>query len=213
MSVLINAVNNGAKAGMDSSSGAVRTMVFANTVEAAEAVAKILTGANVQCMRYHSGISPEERAENLLDFHQNGGVFVCTDAAARGLDIPYVSHVIQVYLLKALRIIVLGFVLTRGLCPGGVFDVCSGLLAQSGAHCESRPARDSYEPLYGIKSRPCCCCPSCCKDGLAHGKCFRLFQACCEGPNLTRVVVGLFQEKAFSRKRGFRNKLRKKRGM
>lgn len=98
--VLIDAVNNGLQTNMDSASGVVRTMVFANTVEAAEAVAKILTGANIRCVRYHSNISLEERTENLVDFQQNGGVFVCTDAAARGLDIPNVSHVIQVHLLK-----------------------------------------------------------------------------------------------------------------
>ncbi|KAL0385598.1 UNVERIFIED_CONTAM: DEAD-box ATP-dependent RNA helicase 22 [Sesamum radiatum] len=93
--VLIDAVSYGLKTNMDSASGVVRTMVFANTVEAAEAVAKILTGANIRCVRYHSNISLEERTENLVDFQENGGVFVCTDAAARGLDIPNVSHVIQ----------------------------------------------------------------------------------------------------------------------
>lgn len=94
---LINAVTNGYKTdNMDPASGVIRTMVFANTVEAAEAVAKILTGANIKCVRYHRGISPEERANNLIDFQQHGGVFVCTDAAARGLDIPNVSHIIQV---------------------------------------------------------------------------------------------------------------------
>lgn len=97
VNVLINAVNNGFKANMNTASGVVRTMVFANTVEAAEAVAKILTGADIKCVQYHSGISSEERAENLVNFQQNGGVFVCTDAASRGLDIPNVSHVIQVY--------------------------------------------------------------------------------------------------------------------
>ncbi|KAL8035731.1 hypothetical protein ABFS82_12G113000 [Erythranthe guttata] len=89
---LIDAVNNN---GLKSNSGELRTMVFANTVEAAEAVANILTGANIRCVRYHSNISLEERTENLVDFQHNGGVFVCTDAAARGLDIPNVSHVIQ----------------------------------------------------------------------------------------------------------------------
>lgn len=97
VNVLINAVNNGFKTSVDSASGVNRTMIFANTVEAADAVAKILTGADIKCVRYHSGISPEERSENLVDFQQNGGIFVCTDAAARGLDIPNISHVIQVY--------------------------------------------------------------------------------------------------------------------
>ncbi|KAK4376808.1 hypothetical protein RND71_003104 [Anisodus tanguticus] len=91
---LINAVKNG-NSMADSGPGVLRTMVFANTVEAVEAVAKILTGAGVECFRYHSDSSLEERTNNLLDFQQKGGVFVCTDAAARGIDIPNVSHVIQ----------------------------------------------------------------------------------------------------------------------
>ncbi|XP_057774668.1 LOW QUALITY PROTEIN: DEAD-box ATP-dependent RNA helicase 22 [Salvia miltiorrhiza] len=92
---LINAVKTGYKTNKDSAAGVVWTMVFANTVEAAEAVANILVGAGIRCVRYHRDISLEERTENLVDFQQNGGVFVCTDAAARGLDVPNVSHVIQ----------------------------------------------------------------------------------------------------------------------
>ncbi|XP_060214384.1 DEAD-box ATP-dependent RNA helicase 22 [Lycium barbarum] len=91
---LINAVKNG-NCMADSGPTVLRTMVFANTVDAVEAVATILTGAGLQCFRYHSDSSLEERTKNLLDFQQEGGVFVCTDAAARGIDIPNVSHVIQ----------------------------------------------------------------------------------------------------------------------
>ncbi|CAH2047590.1 unnamed protein product [Thlaspi arvense] len=72
-----------------------RTMVFANTVEAVEAVADILEKATIQCYRYHKNHTLEERANILADFRENGGVFVCTDAAARGVDVPNVSHVIQ----------------------------------------------------------------------------------------------------------------------
>lgn len=92
---LINAVKSGNSLAT-SDAGALHTMIFANTVEAVEAVAKILTGAGFECFRYHSESSLEERTNNLLDFQQKGGIFVCTDAAARGLDIPNVSHVIQV---------------------------------------------------------------------------------------------------------------------
>lgn len=97
---LINAVHSGLKTNTDSTPGVFRTMVFANTVEAAEAIANILVGAGIKCVRYHRDISLEERTENLVDFQQNGGVFVCTDAAARGLDIPNISHVIQVCLSR-----------------------------------------------------------------------------------------------------------------
>ncbi|CAN1151299.1 DEAD-box ATP-dependent RNA helicase 22 [Linum perenne] len=78
-----------------SSNRVSRTMVFANTVEAVEAVAGILERAGIECYRYHKEGSLEERASTLDDFRENGGIFVCTDAAARGVDIPNISHVVQ----------------------------------------------------------------------------------------------------------------------
>lgn len=93
---LISAVRNGIQSALNDGSGILRTMVFANTVDAVEAVAKVLTGAGIECFCYHSNSSLEERTKNLISFQQEGGVFVCTDAAARGLDVPNVSHVIQV---------------------------------------------------------------------------------------------------------------------
>lgn len=79
-----------------SGSDVSHTMVFANTVEAVEAIAQVLHKAGIPCLHYHMDSPMEERTKNLIDFEQNGGVFVCTDAAARGLDIPNISHVIQV---------------------------------------------------------------------------------------------------------------------
>ncbi|KAA8529524.1 hypothetical protein F0562_033677 [Nyssa sinensis] len=92
--VLINAVRFSSEV-LDSGAGLSRIMVFANTVEAVEAVVKILVGAGIECFRYHRDTSLAERTMNLLNFQQKGGVLVCTDAAARGLDVPNVSHVIQ----------------------------------------------------------------------------------------------------------------------
>ncbi|KAJ4824072.1 hypothetical protein Tsubulata_029871 [Turnera subulata] len=93
---LIEAVNQGVRAeAIDSTTSATRTMVFANTVEAVEAVIRILETVGIKCYRYHKDCSLEERARTLVDFRENGGVFVCTDAAARGVDIPNISHVIQ----------------------------------------------------------------------------------------------------------------------
>ncbi|KAJ8451684.1 hypothetical protein Cgig2_018318 [Carnegiea gigantea] len=93
---LIDAVNHGMKRNpYDSDACVSRTMVFANTVEAVESVAKILVTAGIQCFCYHRNSSLEESTKNLVDFRERGGVLVCTDAAARGLDIPYISHVIQ----------------------------------------------------------------------------------------------------------------------
>ncbi|RCV11550.1 hypothetical protein SETIT_2G194600v2 [Setaria italica] len=72
-----------------------RTMVFTNTVDAANSVSDILQRVGIPCILYHRESSLEERANNLQSFRDNGGVLVCTDAAARGLDVPNVCHVIQ----------------------------------------------------------------------------------------------------------------------
>lgn len=73
-----------------------RTMVFTNTVDSANSVSDILRRVGIPCILYHRESSLEERANNLQSFREHGGVLVCTDAAARGLDVPNVSHVIQV---------------------------------------------------------------------------------------------------------------------
>ncbi|GAB2248300.1 hypothetical protein Droror1_Dr00008182 [Drosera rotundifolia] len=94
--VLIDAVNHHSKSKKSvSGAGVARTMVFANTVEAVESVAKILQTAGIECFSYHRNSSLEEGTNRLGEFQETGGVLVCTDAAARGLDIPNVSHVIQ----------------------------------------------------------------------------------------------------------------------
>ncbi|XP_068332961.1 DEAD-box ATP-dependent RNA helicase 22 [Pyrus communis] len=90
---LIKAVKHGIET--RSASGQCRTMVFANTVEAVESVAKILMRAGIECYQYHKECSLEDRAKTLVDFQEKGGILVCTDSAARGVDIPNVSHVIQ----------------------------------------------------------------------------------------------------------------------
>lgn len=93
---LVRAVKHSLKSeDLDDAGGIHRTMVFANTVEAVEAVAKILYHAGIESLRYHKNCTLEERAQTLVDFHEKGGVLVCTDAAARGVDIPNVLHVIQ----------------------------------------------------------------------------------------------------------------------
>ncbi|KAK1273529.1 DEAD-box ATP-dependent RNA helicase 22 [Acorus gramineus] len=92
---LIDAVKKYVNPKTNDSEVVYRTMVFANTVDAAESVANILQRVGIECICYHSESSLEERKKNLIDFREKGGVLVCTDAAARGLDIPHVSHVIQ----------------------------------------------------------------------------------------------------------------------
>lgn len=94
---LLNAVRFSNETKVDKSdTKAERTMVFTNTVDSAESVVNILKRVGVKCLSYHSSTSLEERTKNLTLFREDGGLLVCTDAAARGLDIPNVSHVIQV---------------------------------------------------------------------------------------------------------------------
>ncbi|KAG8056636.1 hypothetical protein GUJ93_ZPchr0002g23642 [Zizania palustris] len=93
---LLDAVKYGLKNGIhEQKLGPNRTMVFTNTVDSANSVSDILRRVGVPCFLYHRESSLEERTKNLQSFRENGGVLVCTDAAARGLDVPNVSHVIQ----------------------------------------------------------------------------------------------------------------------
>lgn len=92
---LLDAVKYGLKSEVDPELGPNRTMVFTNTVDAANSVSDILWRVGIPCILYHRESSLEERTANLQSFRENGGVLVCTDAAARGLDVPNVSHVIQ----------------------------------------------------------------------------------------------------------------------
>ena len=69
-------------------------MVFCNTRRNVDFVTEnlILNGINSKAI--HGGIEQKKRMRVLEEFHNHGlGVLVCTDVAARGLDIKGVSHV------------------------------------------------------------------------------------------------------------------------
>ncbi|MDD5617127.1 MAG: DEAD/DEAH box helicase [Candidatus Methanoperedens sp.] len=69
-------------------------MVFCNTKRNTDKVAKNLRFADVDAMAIHGGL-PQGKRNNIMErFHSGKScVLVCTDVAARGLDIPDVSHV------------------------------------------------------------------------------------------------------------------------
>lgn len=96
---LLNALSDAASSGKENLPN--KTLVFANSVEAADAICKILRRAEVECSCYHREIPSEERMSTLKTFQDRGGILVCTDAAARGLDIHNVSHVIQAEFAKS----------------------------------------------------------------------------------------------------------------
>ena len=69
-------------------------MVFCNTRRNVDFVADNLIRAGIHAKAIHGGIEQKKRMRVLDEFHKKGlGVLVCTDVAARGLDIKGVSHV------------------------------------------------------------------------------------------------------------------------
>jgi len=69
-------------------------MVFCNTQHNTDFVARNLTKNGIDAVATHGGLSQDKRTKIMKLFHsQNVNVLVCTDVAARGLDIKGVSHV------------------------------------------------------------------------------------------------------------------------
>ncbi|KAL3619789.1 DEAD-box ATP-dependent RNA helicase 39 [Castilleja foliolosa] len=74
-----------------------RVMVFCNTLNSSRAVDHFLTENQISTVNYHGEVPAEQRIENLEKFKSNDGdcpTLVCTDLAARGLDLD-VDHVIM----------------------------------------------------------------------------------------------------------------------
>lgn len=82
-----------------------RTLVFCSDVISADSTAYALQEAlkdrdssfsELEIFRYHRNVSLEERKETLDRIsREKNVVLVCTDAAARGIDVPDVGHVVQ----------------------------------------------------------------------------------------------------------------------
>jgi len=69
-------------------------MVFCGTRRNTDFVAKNLKMNGIKTLAIHGGFSQAKRSMTMKDFHsQHFDVLVCTDVAARGLDIKGVSHV------------------------------------------------------------------------------------------------------------------------
>lgn len=69
-------------------------MVFCNTQRNTDFVAKNLRRNGINVLAIHGGHSQNRRSRTMEDFNANkADVLVCTDVAARGLDIKEVSHI------------------------------------------------------------------------------------------------------------------------
>lgn len=71
-----------------------QVMVFCNTKRMADQVAYNLSKNRILAKVIHGGLTQARRLAVIRSFHKGETeVLVCTDVAARGLDIPFVSHV------------------------------------------------------------------------------------------------------------------------
>ncbi|MBD3164627.1 DEAD/DEAH box helicase [Candidatus Woesearchaeota archaeon] len=69
-------------------------MVFSNTRRNVDFIAKNLKLNGIDSLPIHGGFSQAKRTNVMKHFHSGRAfVLVCTDVAARGLDIPHVSHI------------------------------------------------------------------------------------------------------------------------
>ncbi|KAL8105236.1 hypothetical protein AgCh_029142 [Apium graveolens] len=74
-----------------------RVMVFCNRLNSSCAVDHFLSEYQISTVNYHGEVPAEQRVENLKNFKSDDGdctTLVCTDLAARGLDLD-VDHVIM----------------------------------------------------------------------------------------------------------------------
>ncbi len=69
-------------------------MVFCNTKRTTDIIERNLNEFGIEALAIHGGHSQEKRNRTMENFHEKTiQVMVCTDVAARGLDIKGVSHV------------------------------------------------------------------------------------------------------------------------
>ena len=69
-------------------------MVFCNSRKYVDTISSNLNKMGVKALSIHGGLSQNKRSHTITQFNKKGNfVLVCTDVAARGLDIPGVSHI------------------------------------------------------------------------------------------------------------------------
>ncbi len=71
-------------------------MVFCNTRRTTDFVVKNLKVNGINAIAIHGGLTQNKRDKSMEDFKKgNSFVLVCTDVAARGIHIDYVSHIVN----------------------------------------------------------------------------------------------------------------------
>jgi ATP-dependent RNA helicase DeaD len=70
-----------------------KIMVFCSTRINTEFIAKSLEKFGIETKVIHGGLDQKKRTNTLKKFHKEGGILVCTDVAARGLDIKDIEKI------------------------------------------------------------------------------------------------------------------------
>lgn len=73
-----------------------KTMIFCNHRERVDHIHEFLNDSKLPCESYHGGLNQNERERAILKItHGSVDLLVCTDVAARGLDIDDIENVIH----------------------------------------------------------------------------------------------------------------------
>ncbi|MBO7067361.1 MAG: DEAD/DEAH box helicase [Bacteroidaceae bacterium] len=79
--------------------GTKKSLVFANHRQSAERIGAYLSSEGIMSDVFHGGMEQRDRERALYRFINGScNVFVCTDLASRGLDIPDVDNIIHYHL-------------------------------------------------------------------------------------------------------------------
>ena len=79
--------------------GAQKSLVFANHRQSVERIGSYLSAEGIMADVFHGGMEQRDRERALYRFINGScNVFVCTDLASRGLDIPDVDNIIHYHL-------------------------------------------------------------------------------------------------------------------
>lgn len=142
-----------------SSSSSNKAMVFCNTASACRAVEYALREARLEgCISYHGDLPSTIRNDNLRQFRDDSdtNILVCTDLAARGIDVPAVDHVVMFdFPLNALDYLHRSGRTARGVANSGRQAKVTALVTKRDkvlANAIERAVQRG-EPLDGLSSR------------------------------------------------------------
>ena len=94
--ILDGAAKRGILAGILRGEGVGRTLVFARTKHGADKIVKSLEEDGLRANAIHGNKGQSQRERALAEFKSGRApILVATDIAARGIDVPEVTHVIQ----------------------------------------------------------------------------------------------------------------------